>query len=56
MSVRGDHEDSEGAYCTEHGVTLLFRGDPITPEDLGHECPRRPERYALPPAEHAHPH
>ncbi|MFF2640300.1 hypothetical protein ACFVUB_10955 [Streptomyces niveus] len=60
MCVHGDHEfpleDAEGAYCTEHGVTLLFHGPPITPEDLGHDYPSRPDRYALPPADGAHPH
>lgn len=28
-------EDSTGAHCPEHGVTLLWHGPPITPEDLG---------------------
>lgn len=35
---KGDHafpaEDDEGAYCLEHGVTLLWRGPPITADDL----------------------
>ncbi|MEU9747511.1 hypothetical protein [Streptomyces niveus] len=54
MCISGNHEfpreDDEGAYCVEHGITLLYRGDPITPEDLGHEHLRRPERHALEPA------
>lgn len=36
--VHGGHEfpeeDEEGAHCPQHGVTLLFRGDPITPVTL----------------------
>lgn len=35
---KGDHdipdEDEVGARCDEHGVTLLWRGPPIAPEDL----------------------
>ncbi|MDX3591708.1 hypothetical protein PV749_11295 [Streptomyces sp. ID03-2B] len=27
-------EDETGAYCPEHGVTLLWRGDPITAADV----------------------
>nr|WP_078585487.1 hypothetical protein [Streptomyces anulatus] len=27
-------EDETGAYCPEHGVTLLWRGAPITAVDL----------------------
>ncbi|MCX4710759.1 hypothetical protein PV749_24850 [Streptomyces sp. ID03-2B] len=27
-------EDRVGAYCPEHGVTLLWRGDPITAADV----------------------
>ncbi|MFG3404304.1 hypothetical protein [Streptomyces sp. NPDC048142] len=27
-------EDGSGAYCPEHGVTLLWRGDPITAVDV----------------------
>ncbi|MFD4221975.1 hypothetical protein [Streptomyces griseus] len=27
-------EDETGAYCPEHGVTLLWRGDPITDADV----------------------
>ncbi|RPK94386.1 hypothetical protein [Streptomyces sp. ADI98-10] len=27
-------EDETGAYCPDHGVTLLWRGDPITVVDL----------------------
>lgn len=60
MCISGDHdfpsEDDEGAYCPEHGVTLLFHGPPITPEDLGHERPSRSDRYALPLADGARPH
>nr|WP_239144711.1 hypothetical protein [Streptomyces sp. SID14515] len=26
-------EDGMGAYCSEHGVTLLWRGDPISAAD-----------------------
>ncbi|MCX4507187.1 hypothetical protein OOK53_32470 [Streptomyces anulatus] len=26
-------EDGSGAYCPEHAVTLLWRGDPITAAD-----------------------
>lgn len=28
------YEDETGAYCEAHGVTLLWRGDPITADDL----------------------
>lgn len=61
MCLSGVHdfpeEDDAGAYCPEHGITLLYHGDPITPEDLGRTHPRRPERHALPPAGGgAHPH
>ncbi|MEV8363819.1 hypothetical protein [Streptomyces niveus] len=60
MCVHGDHEfpveDGEGAYCVTHGVTLLFHGPPITPEDLRHDYLPRPDRYALPSADGAHPH
>ncbi|GAA2957388.1 hypothetical protein [Streptomyces enissocaesilis] len=35
---KGDHEipdeDEIGAHCAEHGVTLLWYGPPITPDDL----------------------
>ncbi|WDG29499.1 hypothetical protein N7925_14640 [Streptomyces sp. CA-278952] len=27
-------EDESGAYCPEHEVTLLWRGDPITAADV----------------------
>ncbi|MGC5533224.1 hypothetical protein [Streptomyces sp. SR-10] len=27
-------EDESGAYCPEHEVTLLWRGDPITSADV----------------------
>ncbi|MDJ0460567.1 hypothetical protein [Streptomyces sp. H27-C3] len=40
-------EDDEGAYCAEHGVTLLWHGPPITPEDTAPETPAR--RAPLPP-------
>ncbi|WP_069625310.1 hypothetical protein [Streptomyces niveus] len=60
MCISGTHdfpsEDDEGAYCPEHGVTLLFHGLPITPEDLGHVYPSRPARYELLPADGARPH
>ncbi|MGW7200625.1 hypothetical protein [Streptomyces chryseus] len=40
----GDHEipdeDDVGARCDEHGVTLLWRGPPITPEDFAPYAPR----------------
>ncbi|MFD3516185.1 hypothetical protein [Streptomyces sp. NPDC058657] len=32
-------EDDTGAYCEKHGVTLLWHGDPITPEDLSPATP-----------------
>ncbi|MGW0552552.1 hypothetical protein [Streptomyces altiplanensis] len=31
------NEDEIGAHCDEHGVTLLWHGPPITPEDLAPE-------------------
>ncbi|MFJ3435665.1 hypothetical protein ACIPMU_19195 [Streptomyces cyaneofuscatus] len=31
-------EDDTGAYCPEHGVTLLRRGEPITGADLAREA------------------
>ncbi|CAD5960764.1 hypothetical protein ACPXCO_17910 [Streptomyces cyaneofuscatus] len=31
-------EDDTGAYCPEHGVTLLRRGEPITGADLAEEA------------------
>ncbi|WP_405794556.1 hypothetical protein [Streptomyces sp. NBC_01506] len=44
MCVKGEHEfpeeDDVGAYCVVHGVTLLFRGDPIRSEDLPQSSPR----------------
>ncbi|MFI5755606.1 hypothetical protein [Streptomyces sp. NPDC051569] len=50
--VSGDHdfpiEDEAGAYCEEHGVTLLFHGPPATPEDHAHDYLSR--RQALGPA------
>ncbi|MBT2508788.1 hypothetical protein J7I98_23455 [Streptomyces sp. ISL-98] len=49
--VFGEHEfpveDHEGAYCPEHGVTLLYRGEPITPDDLQRNALSRPERPAI---------
>ncbi|WP_405800461.1 hypothetical protein [Streptomyces sp. NBC_01506] len=54
MCTSGDHEfpieDSHGAHCPEHGVTLLWRGDPIHPEDLTHDHPARPQWLTLGPA------
>ncbi|MFJ9980180.1 hypothetical protein [Streptomyces cyaneofuscatus] len=31
-------EDDTGAYCPEHDVTLLWRGEPITGVDLAEEA------------------
>ncbi|PVC89769.1 hypothetical protein DBP19_19380 [Streptomyces sp. CS090A] len=31
-------EDDTGAYCPEHGVTLLWRGEPIAGADLAEEA------------------
>ncbi|MFF7626759.1 hypothetical protein [Streptomyces cyaneofuscatus] len=31
-------EDDTGACCPEHGVTLLWRGEPITGADLAEEA------------------
>jgi hypothetical protein len=42
--------DSRGGHCPEHGITLLYRGDPIRPEDLTHDYPVRPGWLALGPA------
>ncbi|MFI5756646.1 hypothetical protein [Streptomyces sp. NPDC051569] len=47
--VSGEHdfpdEDETGAYCEEHGVTMLFHGPPITPGDLaGGSPPAIPQR------------
>ncbi|WP_250301991.1 hypothetical protein [Streptomyces sp. A 4/2] len=43
---RGDHafpyEDNTGAYCEEHGITLLWHGEPITPDDLDARHEERP--------------
>ncbi|MCX4551402.1 hypothetical protein [Streptomyces sp. NBC_01500] len=40
-------EDDTGAYCEVHGVAVLFRGDPITPDDLGsNNCPTSDVRPA----------
>ncbi len=52
---KGEHEfpveDTTGAYCEEHGVTLLWHGPPITPEDFvsEHHVP-----HAARPAAPAH--
>ncbi|WP_405794137.1 hypothetical protein [Streptomyces sp. NBC_01506] len=55
MCISGGHEfpveDDEGAYCPEHGVTLLYHGDPIAPEDLTHDYPVRPRWLTLDPAD-----
>ncbi|MEU9746093.1 hypothetical protein [Streptomyces niveus] len=55
MCVHGDHEcpseDDKGAYCPGHGITLLYHGDPITPDDLTHDYPHHPEWHALEPAD-----
>lgn len=54
--VKGDREhdfpieNSLGARCPEHGVTLLFRGDPIVAEELTTDYPERPARQSLEPA------
>ncbi|MFE9886903.1 hypothetical protein [Streptomyces scopuliridis] len=32
-------EDETGAYCREHGMTLLWHGEPITDDDLTSRCP-----------------
>ncbi|MET4926378.1 hypothetical protein P3L51_29180 [Streptomyces sp. PSRA5] len=52
--MKGGHEfpieDSRGAHCPEHGVTLLYRGTPIRPEDLTHDYPARPDWFTLGPA------
>ena len=49
--VKGDHEfpieNSLGACCPTHGVTLLFRGDPIVAEELVLDYPERPDGQAL---------
>jgi hypothetical protein len=53
---KGDHEfpdeDDTGARCEEHGVTLLWHGPPITPEDLipGGHARRNPASPAALPA------
>lgn len=51
---RGSHdfpvEDDTGAYCEEHGVTLLYRSNPIQPEDLTHDYPARPDWLTLGPS------
>ncbi|MET9517051.1 hypothetical protein [Streptomyces sp. NPDC002994] len=61
--VMGDHqfpdEDDTGARCDEHGVTLLWHGPPITPEDFTPEPlapratrPTAPAQRAL--SQHSH--
>ncbi|MFC9653227.1 MULTISPECIES: hypothetical protein [unclassified Streptomyces] len=46
--VTGGHdfpyEDETGAYCHEHGVTLLWHGDPVTRDDLS-PCPAPSTAY-----------
>lgn len=55
--LKGAHdfpiEDDTGAYCHEHGVTLLWNGAPITDDDLGPAHRTRLDRPAL-PADPAH--
>ncbi|MEK8144145.1 hypothetical protein NKH18_26650 [Streptomyces sp. M10(2022)] len=52
--IKGLHdfpiEDESGAYCDEHGVTLLWHSDPISEQDLDPGHPLRRERPELPPA------
>ncbi|MFE3141725.1 hypothetical protein [Streptomyces scopuliridis] len=31
-------EDETSAYCPEHGITLLWHGEPITDDDLAPRC------------------
>ncbi|MFD7313985.1 hypothetical protein [Streptomyces sp. NPDC056730] len=31
-------EDETSAYCHEHGITLLWHGEPITNDDLARPC------------------
>lgn len=39
----GDHdfpdEDTTGAHCHEHGVTLVHRGPPLAPDAPPSPCP-----------------
>ncbi|MET9516372.1 hypothetical protein [Streptomyces sp. NPDC002994] len=50
-------EDEVGARCEEHGVTLLWRGPPITPEDFAPEPQaRRAPPPTAPRALGQHPH
>ncbi|MBT2399562.1 hypothetical protein [Streptomyces sp. ISL-100] len=48
---KGDHdfpeEDDQSAYCPAHGVTLLWRGDPITEDDLVRDAPSRSPRRTI---------
>ncbi|MFJ1645405.1 hypothetical protein [Streptomyces sp. NPDC088258] len=53
ICAKGGHdfpiEDEVGACCPERGVTLLYRGGPISPDDLAHDHPERPSWLALGP-------
>lgn len=57
---KGEHElpdeDDIGAHCEEHGVTLLWRGPPITAEDLapGSDATRARPAPAVPELPHSH--
>lgn len=59
MCPAGGHEypveDSRGAYCPTHGITQLFRGEPIRPEDLMRDYPAQPEWVILGPAPDSDP-
>ncbi|WP_066955913.1 hypothetical protein [Streptomyces lushanensis] len=61
LCAKGQHEfpieDESGAYCPDHGVTLLWHGPPITEDDLlSDDSPSRPVRPVLAPAPLPHPH
>lgn len=49
---KGQHdfpiEDDSGAYCEEHGVTLIWHGDPIAKDGLSHDNPSRRNRVSMP--------
>ncbi|MFE2086537.1 hypothetical protein [Streptomyces sp. NPDC057582] len=49
--IRGEHdfpvEDEMGAYCEEHGVTLLWHGPLITAADLGRDDASHHEKVVL---------
>ncbi len=49
---KGEHElpdeDEIGAHCEEHGVTLLWHGPPITPEDVAPDPSGRAQTAAAP--------